>query len=342
MATSSHKLDVVGDIHGQLEGLRALGRHLGYRVDDGWSHPDGRTLVFLGDLTDRGPDSLGVARLVFSLVDSGRAFCLMGNHEYNLVGWALGQMKVKTSNRQTCDAALADQAAWKPLLERMRDLPLAVHLPELRLVHAVWLRDALEAVRPRLAPRMTTVSDGASTAAWLRRHVVLESPWGPTGLRPGITRDPFRGQQDSPQELLLKGYEIPCPPFKDRDGKTRDRARVTWWDLALPPVPTDELTVFGHYWNLPPMPARAHDAFAPPHPPGTDPLRAWQRANAASTPAFGTVAVPPEVRFVCVDYSGVPDGNAGSCVGAFRWPERQVSWVRLPDADVGLLGQGDD
>lgn len=339
MESAPHKLDVVGDVHGQLEGLRALGRHLGYRVDEGWSHPESRTLLFLGDLTDRGPDSLGVARLVFSLVDAGRAFCLMGNHEFNLVGWALEEMEAKQSNRDTCDAATANRKAWGPLLERMRDLPLAVDLPGLRLIHAVWHRGAFDAVRPHLAPRAAP-PNGASTVAWLRRHVVLESPWGTSGLRAGLTRADFGDQRDPAQEILLKGYEVPCAPFIDRDGKDRDCARVTWWAHASPPVPTDKLTVFGHYWNLPPT--AAHKAFVPPHPPGTDELREWQRTHAGATPPFGSVEVPADARFVCVDYSGVPDGNAGSCVGALRWPERQVCWVRLPDADVGLLGQSED
>ncbi|HEY3448864.1 MAG TPA: metallophosphoesterase [Myxococcales bacterium] len=339
MSDSAHRLDIVGDIHGQLQGLRALGRHLGYRVDDGWTHPDGRTPVFLGDLTDRGPDSLGVAKLVFNLVDAGRAFCLMGNHEFNLVGWALGKMKAKSSNRDTCEAVLADRVAWQPVLDRMRDLPMAVDLPELRLVHAVWHQGAFEAVREPLSPRAAH-PDGASAVHWLRKHVALESPWDLSGLRSGISRAWFQDQRDPPQELLLKGYEVECAEFRDRDGKRRDRARVTWWDLERPPVPTDKLTVFGHYWNLPPMPG-IHDSFAPPHPPGTDPLRDWQKRNAGSAPRSGTLQVGERVKFVCVDYSGVPDGNAGSCIGALRWPERQVSWVRLPEADVGLLGQAE-
>ncbi|MGC4117304.1 MAG: metallophosphoesterase [Myxococcales bacterium] len=338
MSTAPHRLDIVGDVHGQLQALRALGRHLGYRVDDGWTHPDGRTLVFLGDLTDRGPDSLGVAKLVFGLADAGRAFCLMGNHEFNLVGWALGQMKVKSSNRDTCEAVLADRLSWQPILDRMRELPMAVDLPELRLVHAVWHQTAFDAVKEPLAPRGLRPK-GSLTTHWLHRHVALESPWDHHGLREGISRSHFQDQRDPAQELLLKGYEVETPTkFRDRDGKVRDRARVTWWDLENPPVPADKLTVFGHYWNLPPMPG-LHDAFAPPHPPGTDPLRDWQRRNASSAPRAGNLQVSEHVKFVCVDYSGVPDGNAGSCVGAFRWPERQVSWVRLPEADVGLLGQ---
>lgn len=339
MTPATHALDIVGDIHGQLQGLRALGRRLGYRVDDGWTHPDGRTLVFLGDLTDRGPDSLGVAKLVFGLVDAGRAFCLMGNHEFNLVGWALGKMKAKSSNRDTCEAVIADRVGWQPVLDRMRDLPLAVDLPELRLVHAVWHQGAFDAVREPLAPRSQRPA-GGSSIHWLQQHVVLDGPWDLGDLREGLSRENFPGQEDPPQELLLKGFEEECPRFFDRDGHARTRKRVTWWHDERPPVPSDKLLVFGHYWNLPPM-ADLHDAFAPPHPPGTDALRDWQKRNAGRTPWAGALNVPERVKFVCVDYSGVADGNAGSCIGALRWPERQVAWVRLPEADVGLLGQAE-
>lgn len=51
-------LDIVGDIHGEIDALRSLIRHLGY--DDDGTHPDCRRLVFVGDLTDRGPDSPAV------------------------------------------------------------------------------------------------------------------------------------------------------------------------------------------------------------------------------------------------------------------------------------------
>ena len=91
---ADHRIDVVGDVHGQLSALRALGQHLGYAVDSDWSHPGGRVLVFVGDLVDRGEDSFGVCELVMHLVRDGRALCLMGNHEYNLVKWSFGLEKV--------------------------------------------------------------------------------------------------------------------------------------------------------------------------------------------------------------------------------------------------------
>ena len=47
-------VDIVGDVHGEIEALRSLMHHLGY-ADDG-PHPNDRRLVFVGDLTDRGPE----------------------------------------------------------------------------------------------------------------------------------------------------------------------------------------------------------------------------------------------------------------------------------------------
>ncbi|MFF9037826.1 polynucleotide kinase-phosphatase [Streptomyces sp. NPDC014892] len=70
--------DIVGDIHGCANELEALLGKLGY-VDG--VHPEGRTAVFVGDLVDRGPDSPGVLRRVMSMVGSGNALCVPGNHE---------------------------------------------------------------------------------------------------------------------------------------------------------------------------------------------------------------------------------------------------------------------
>ncbi|MFC9925867.1 polynucleotide kinase-phosphatase [Streptomyces sp. NPDC127190] len=70
--------DIVGDIHGCSAELESLLGKLGY-VDG--VHPEGRTAVFVGDLVDRGPDSPGVLRRVMSMVKSGNALCVPGNHE---------------------------------------------------------------------------------------------------------------------------------------------------------------------------------------------------------------------------------------------------------------------
>lgn len=86
--------DIIGDIHGCYDETIELIQKLGYAVnkvvDDGTNfgmdvtHPKNRQIIFLGDLVDRGPNSPAVLRLVMSMVRSGIAFCIPGNHDLKL------------------------------------------------------------------------------------------------------------------------------------------------------------------------------------------------------------------------------------------------------------------
>src|SRR5487761_178064 len=76
-------IDIVGDVHGEIDALRTLLHCLGYSLEG--AHPEGRRLVFVGDLVDRGPDSPAAIELVRSLVKSQRAQCVLGNHELNIL-----------------------------------------------------------------------------------------------------------------------------------------------------------------------------------------------------------------------------------------------------------------
>lgn len=86
--------DIIGDVHGCYEELIELLRKLRYIIektaDDGTnyglkvSHPENRTVIFLGDLIDRGPASPAVLKLVMSMVRSGTALCVPGNHDMKL------------------------------------------------------------------------------------------------------------------------------------------------------------------------------------------------------------------------------------------------------------------
>ncbi|MFC7873374.1 polynucleotide kinase-phosphatase [[Kitasatospora] papulosa] len=86
--------DIIGDIHGCSSELDTLLGKLGY---ENGSHPERRTAVFVGDLVDRGPDSPGVLRRVMSMVSSGDALCVPGNHE-NKLGRYLKGRKVQHSH----------------------------------------------------------------------------------------------------------------------------------------------------------------------------------------------------------------------------------------------------
>ncbi len=83
------EFDIVGDVHGCCDTLLRLCAALGY--DREFYHPAGRRLVFVGDLIDRGPDSVGVLRLACLLVSRGRALLALGNHDDALGRWLCGQ-----------------------------------------------------------------------------------------------------------------------------------------------------------------------------------------------------------------------------------------------------------
>lgn len=90
--------DIIGDIHGCIDELRELLTLLGYySADDTWTQDDGRTIVFVGDLTDRGPDSPAVLELVLELHNAGISMLVIGNHDDKLLRY-LGGANVKAAH----------------------------------------------------------------------------------------------------------------------------------------------------------------------------------------------------------------------------------------------------
>ena len=79
---------IIGDVHGCFDELHALMLKLGYKIDSREPyrvfHPDGRRLILVGDLVDRGPKTPDVLRLVMDMVADGTAFCVTGNHDEKL------------------------------------------------------------------------------------------------------------------------------------------------------------------------------------------------------------------------------------------------------------------
>jgi protein phosphatase len=86
-------IDFVGDVHGCFNELMALLVLLGYVCElTGLPHRhrEGRTLVLLGDLTDRGPQNLAVLMMVRLLEQFG-ARRVLGNHDEKLARWLAGK-----------------------------------------------------------------------------------------------------------------------------------------------------------------------------------------------------------------------------------------------------------
>ncbi|WP_048600257.1 metallophosphoesterase [Rubeoparvulum massiliense] len=73
--------DFIGDVHGCYDEALQLLEQLGYKKQAGtYVHPSRRRVVFLGDITDRGPKSLPMIALVYSMWKHGSALYIHGNH----------------------------------------------------------------------------------------------------------------------------------------------------------------------------------------------------------------------------------------------------------------------
>jgi hypothetical protein len=219
------RTDVVGDVHGMIGTFRALLETLGYARRNGrWGHPEGRSLVQVGDLLDRGPDPLGCAELMEELVEDGVAEHLLGNHESNALGWFHGAREHTDAKRRGFQPTLAhidaEPARWSRIEAFLRTRPLALERDGLRFVHAAWIPEAVAAL-----PRNLADADDIHETR-----------------RGGRLRDCV--------ELALKGPETaPGEPFVDASGETRRRRRIEWWET----YPADAPPVFfGHYWRCGP------------------------------------------------------------------------------------------
>jgi hypothetical protein len=231
-------LDIVGDVHGEIDALRSLLVNLGY--DENGRHPQARRLVFLGDLTDRGPDSPAVLRLVKGLVESGLAQCVLGNHDFNILleekkqdnhwffkeEWSLDNSGVPTP------AVLADDHIKDGVLSFFRTLPLALERDTVRVVHACWDTSMVEVARNStdvldLYHRFTEQIDADHKS----RHDLDD-------MGRSLER-----QNRNPVKVLTSGIERPArEPFVS-GGKLRHQERVPWWTTY-----NDEAyCVFGHY-----------------------------------------------------------------------------------------------
>ncbi len=121
--------DLIGDVHGCRAELESLLDSLGWtliRDADGRPidarHPQGRQVVFLGDLVDRGPDSPGVLRLAMGMVESGAALCVPGNHEQKLLRKLRGRNVSLTHGlAETVEQLAAEPPEFVERVERFID-----------------------------------------------------------------------------------------------------------------------------------------------------------------------------------------------------------------------------
>ncbi len=206
--------DLIGDVHGDADRLVALLRKLDYKpIRGGWSHMDGRKVVYLGDLVDRGPKVRETLTIARAMVDAGTALMVLGNHELNLLclltsNGSGGHFRPHTERNLTmCRATLAAfkgrDAELQHYLAWFRTLPLFLDLGGLRVVHAEWDSNVVATARGR-----SYLDDNflrLATTKGTKEHRTIET--------------------------LLKGSETPLPhgaTTTDPDGKVRHDMRICW------------------------------------------------------------------------------------------------------------------
>jgi hypothetical protein len=329
----SEGVDVVGDVHGEIDALTQLVRVLGY--DREARHPEGRTLVFVGDLCDRGPDSPAVVDWVRRRRDDGRVQCVLGNHELNLMrgqrkdgnDWFYGDVS-EEGERYLPFAMLAkgEQHAVKAFFD---SLPLALEGKDLRVVHAAWHSPSVDRLRTITAQSMKAFEDidQAFKADIENRTLATMAaeekfPWqehlhnehSPPPLLRLTGQWNAKLQMGNPIRVLTSGIEKETQPPFFAGGAWRFVERAAWWDHYQESTPV----IFGHYW------------------------RRWSTQAAKPRTAFGPnlfYGVEPDAWFgakeqvFCTDYSvggrfverknAVSTGFMGR-LGALRWPERDL------------------
>ena len=113
----------IGDVQGCLKPLNQLIKKL----------PRGSKFIFLGDLVNRGPDSLGTLRRLKQLQEDGIAECILGNHDLNLLACDAGLRDTKPLD--TIDDILAAPDR-RELIDWLRYRPMALSNGKVLLVHA--------------------------------------------------------------------------------------------------------------------------------------------------------------------------------------------------------------
>ena len=204
------QLFVIGDVHGQAGALGAALDAIGGIPGAGLP----RRLVFLGDLIDRGPDSLGAVRLAMGAADRARVDAvtlLPGNHELMLIDGLLapqefmgdwldngGDEVIQEADpgctaRKLVDLAEIARAAFDPaFLIAMTSGPTFERAGELLLVHA-GLAPGVEAETFLAQGRF---GSSGEHWAWIREPFLdWEFGWGPDrswvvvhGHTPAVTR----------------------------------------------------------------------------------------------------------------------------------------------------------
>ncbi|WP_127471067.1 symmetrical bis(5'-nucleosyl)-tetraphosphatase [Thiomicrorhabdus aquaedulcis] len=120
---------VIGDLQGCFDELQALLKHIQYQ-------PEADVLWFVGDIVNRGPQSLACLRFVKTLQQQGKAAMVLGNHDFHLLATYAGLTKFANASDTLDDILNAPDV--QELMDWLRQQPLLIRHPVFNavMVHA--------------------------------------------------------------------------------------------------------------------------------------------------------------------------------------------------------------
>lgn len=272
---TGNDFDFIGDVHGEVGALTSLLARMKY--DPNGNHPEGRKLVFVGDLVDRGPDSIAVLRLVRHLIEQGNAQMVLGNHELNLIcaekplseksapkskpgnRWFFGQTEnmIDTAGKNKNlhppqFQRLADDRIRDEIVAFLNTLPLVLENDHFRIVHSCWHPQAIEYLR---SIDMQNSQGESISLQDLDRHFARTIYHHDGRKEKTIAYQLFK-QNEHPLKVVSSGLEEPLlagEPTYFIGGNWRQLKRTRWWDQYR----DQEIVIFGHYWRRMPKPPGA-------------------------------------------------------------------------------------
>ncbi len=262
--SGGNAFDVIGDIHGQAGLLCSLLSKLGYHeLDNVWRHPQ-RTAVFVGDIIDRGPEIRESLAIVRSMVRSGTALAVIGNHEWDALRFHLDPTRysdLKSQLETTLAQFHSHEEEWQSCLEWFRTLPLSLDLGGFRVAHACWNTGAVESLRSLPCPlddkTLRLLSDANSTEGRAAGFLI-------NGLRLVLPGDLFvMTHRGMPMNWMRVKWWIPLNgrsyddvAFPDLDMVPRKRIELPPADLTTPVgifdgYPSQASPIFFGHYSLP-------------------------------------------------------------------------------------------
>lgn len=260
-------LDIVGDIHGEIDALNNLLTHLGY--DENGNHPENRYLVFVGDFIDRGINSPAVISRIKTLVETKHAFAILGNHELNLLnseekdgsGWFFPHQRQKELHRYISTTIVKNQNERDEIINFLNSLPVALERSDLRVVHAAWLPQQIDKIRQiqnltaqvayenfKQQARTEQKNETWYQAYLQEHHFYHEHSEDENFAMPFLDNiclhDLFHGQAN-PMRAITCGVEIAAEKPFFAAGRWRFITRCRWWNEYDDNIPV----IIGHYWR---------------------------------------------------------------------------------------------